>query len=159
MMRVPGWTRTMRKGGVNSPRDAAVGEQFWRAEVVRDNHTPPLQDWCDRGGHGRRRRHCLIGAVSSAIVDGLCHVFREEISVRHRPHVGITQRLLISKRAQVFIWYLKSWTKHNLNLFARMNILLWWLCPRPPDPNTLGKLRLSAFCMCSYFLVSYWWVC
>jgi hypothetical protein len=70
-------------------------------------------------------------------------VFREEISVRHRPHVGITQRLLISKRAQVFIWYLKSWTKHNLNLFARMNILLWWLCPRPPDPNTRKAETLS----------------
>jgi hypothetical protein len=86
--------------------------------------------------------------LSSTIVDGLSHVFREEISIRRRPHVGITQRLLISKRAWVFIWYLKRWTKHNLNDFAPMNISLWWLCPRPPNPNTLGKLRLSAFYMC-----------
>jgi hypothetical protein len=66
----------------------------------------------------------LLVPLSSAIVDGLYHVFREEISIRRRPYVGITERLLISKRARVFIWFLKSWTKHNLNLFAPMNILL-----------------------------------
>ncbi len=35
--------QTMGKGGVNSPRDAAVGEQFWRAEVMR-NAPPPLRE-------------------------------------------------------------------------------------------------------------------
>ncbi len=27
---------------------------------------------------------------------------------------------------------------------------------RDPQTHTVGKLRLSAFCMCSKFLVSYW---
>ena len=53
--------QTMVKCGVNLSRDAAVGEQFWQAEVVCDA-PPPSRDWCDRGGHGQRWRHCVIGA-------------------------------------------------------------------------------------------------
>jgi hypothetical protein len=43
---------------------------------------------------------------------------------------------------------LKLRRNHDLNAFARMDISFTRLCPRPPDPNTHGKLRLSAFCMC-----------
>ena len=42
----------MRKGGVNSPRDAAVGEQFWRAEVVRDSPPPLRKTDVTEGGMG-----------------------------------------------------------------------------------------------------------
>jgi hypothetical protein len=51
----------MRKG-VNLPRDAAVGEQFWRAEVVRDA-PPPLRETDvtegDMGGGGAIAYWCL----------------------------------------------------------------------------------------------------
>ncbi len=36
---------------------------------------------------------------------------------------------------------------HNLNHFAPTHILLRRLCPQPSDPNTIGKLRLSSFCI------------
>jgi hypothetical protein len=42
----------MRKGGVNLPRDAAVGEQFWRAEVVRDAPPPLRKTDVTEGGMG-----------------------------------------------------------------------------------------------------------
>ena len=59
----------MRKGGVNSPRDAAVGEQFWRAEVVRDSPPPLRKTDVTEGGMGGGGaiavgaaiiRHCLM---------------------------------------------------------------------------------------------------
>jgi hypothetical protein len=31
---------------------------------------------------------------------------------------------------------------------AQMNSLLERLCPQPPDPNTVGKLKILAFFMC-----------
>ena len=51
-------------------------------------------------------------------------------------------------KALELILCLKSWTKHNIILSAPLNISLRRLCPRPPNPNTLGKLKLSAFFMC-----------
>jgi hypothetical protein len=71
--------RTMRKGGVNSPRDAAVGEQFWRAEVVCDAPPPLRETDVTEGGMGGGGAVALLVPLSSAIVDGLSHVFREEI--------------------------------------------------------------------------------
>ena len=54
--------------------------------------TPPLcKTDVTEGGMGGGGAIALLVPLSSAIVDGLSHVFREEISVRRRPHVGITQ--------------------------------------------------------------------
>ena len=64
----------MRKGGVSLPRDAAVGEQFWRAEVVRDA-PPPLRETDvtegDMGGGGAIAYWCLY---RPPLFDGLCRV-------------------------------------------------------------------------------------
>ena len=75
-------------------------------------------------------------------------------------HVGITEWFVISKKVSSLQITLKFRRNHNLNDGARMDISLIRLCPRPSNPNTntVWKLRLSAFCMCYYFLVSYWWV-
>jgi hypothetical protein len=81
----------MREGGVSSPRDAAVGEQFWRAEVVRDAPPPLRETDVTEGGMGGGGAIALLVPQSSAIVDGLSPVFWEDISVRRRPHVGITR--------------------------------------------------------------------
>ena len=73
-------------------------------------------------------------------------------------YVGITQWFVNSKKGSSLQITLKLRRNHDLNDCARMDISLIRLCPRPSNPNTVWKLRLSAFCMCSYFLVSYWWV-
>ena len=75
-------------------------------------------------------------------------------------YVGITQWFVISKKVSSLQITLKLCRNHDLNAFARMDILFIRLCPRPFNPNTVWKLRLrlSAFCMCYYVLVSYWWV-
>jgi hypothetical protein len=43
--------------------------------------------------------------------------------------------------------FLKIQRKHNLNPFALMYTLIRILCPRPPNPYIVVKLRLSAFYM------------
>ena len=73
-------------------------------------------------------------------------------------NVGIVRRFVISKKGSSFQMTLKLRRNHDLNAFACMDILITRLCPQPSNPNTVWKLRLSAFCMCYYFLVSYWWV-
>ena len=55
----------MRKGGVNSP---AVGEQFWRAEVVRDAPPPLRETDVTEGGMGGGGAIALLVQLSSAIV-------------------------------------------------------------------------------------------
>jgi hypothetical protein len=52
---------------------------------------------------------------------------------------------LISKKGLSFQSTLKLHKNHNLNHFAPTHTSLRRLCPRPPDPNTIRKLRLSAF--------------
>ncbi len=58
----------MRKGGVNSPRDAAVGDQFWQAEVVRDAPPPLRETDVTMGGMGGGGAIALLVQLSSAIV-------------------------------------------------------------------------------------------
>jgi hypothetical protein len=53
--------------------------------------TPLRETDVTEGGMGGGGAIALLVPLSSAIVDGLSHVFREEISVRRRPHVGITR--------------------------------------------------------------------
>ncbi len=74
-------------------------------------------------------------------------------------YVGIVMNFLISKKRLSFQSTLKLHKNHDLNHFAPTHTSLRRLCPGPPDPNTVGKLRLSAFCMCYYFGVSTWVVC
>ena len=51
---------------------------------------PPLRETdVTEGGMGGGSAIALLVPLSSTIVDGLSHVFREEISIRRRPHVGI----------------------------------------------------------------------
>ncbi len=57
----------MRKGGVNLPRDAAVGEQFQQAEVVHDA-PPPLcetdvTEWGMGGGGAIASLMQLLSAI------------------------------------------------------------------------------------------------
>ncbi len=58
----------MRKGGVNLPCDAAVGEQFWQAEVVRG--APPHLRKTDvtEGGMGGGGAIASLVPLSSAIL-------------------------------------------------------------------------------------------
>ena len=55
----------------------------------------------------------------------------------------------------VGIKVVKPWTIESTKLLdctvkgcAQMHFYYGRLCPRPPDPITVGKLRLSAFSMC-----------
>jgi len=73
-------------------------------------------------------------------------------------NVGIVRQFVISKKGSSFQITWKLLRNHNLSNFALMDISFTRLCPRPFNPNTVWKLRLWAFCMCYYFLVSYWWV-
>jgi hypothetical protein len=56
--------------------------------------------------------------------------------------VGIKMENLwtIASRMKLLDCYVKG--------LARMNSYLGRLCPRPPDPNTIGKLKISASFMC-----------
>jgi hypothetical protein len=67
----------MREGGVSSPRDAAVGEQFWRAEVVRDAPPPLCETDVTKGGMVGGGAIALLVPQSSAIVDGLSQKLQE----------------------------------------------------------------------------------
>ncbi len=51
-------------------------------------------------------------------------------------------------RGNLFDFFFDLEGKHNLNPFAPMHTLIRRLCPQPPDPYIVGKLRLSAFSMC-----------
>ncbi len=58
----------MREGGVSLPHDAAVGEQFWQAEVVRDAPPPLRETDVTEGGMGGGAgaiilHHCLMDYV------------------------------------------------------------------------------------------------
>ncbi len=61
----------MREGGVSSQRDAAVGEQFWRAGIVHDDPPPPRETDVTEGGMGGGGAIALLVPLSSANVDGL----------------------------------------------------------------------------------------
>ncbi len=63
-------------------------------------------------------------------------------------YVGVVMNFLTSKKGLSFQSTLKLHKNHNLNHFAPMHNLLRRLCPRPPEPNKVGKLILSANCMC-----------
>jgi hypothetical protein len=89
----------------------------------------------DEGGgqrRGQRRQSCV-------------YIFRRNFNTIRNFEKGLE-----------FSNHLKLRRNHNLNAFARMDISFTRLCPQPSNPNTVWKLRLSAFCMCYYFLVSYW---
>jgi hypothetical protein len=80
---------------------------------------------------------------------------RNHTSSQHRivfaiveKYVGIVLNFLISKKGLSFQSTLKLHRNHDLNHFAPMHSSLRRLCPRPANPNTVRKLRLSAFCMC-----------
>jgi hypothetical protein len=62
----------MRKGGVNSPPDAAVGAQFWRPEVLYDAPPPLRETDATEGGMGGGGTIALLLPISSAIVNGIC---------------------------------------------------------------------------------------
>jgi hypothetical protein len=59
--------------------------------------------------------------------------------------VGIVMQFVISKKVSRFQITLKLLRNHKLNNCTQMDILLIRLCPRPSNPNTIWKLRLSAF--------------
>ncbi len=59
-------------------------------------------------------------------------------------YIGIVTNFLILRSFQIT---LKLHKNHNLNHFAPTHTLLRRLCPWLPDPNTVGKLRLSSFCI------------
>ena len=65
-------------------------------------------------------------------------------------YVEIAMNFLISKKGPSFQNTLKLHKNHDLNHFAPTHISLRRLSPRPPDPNTVGKLRLSSFCIFIY---------
>ncbi len=73
-------------------------------------------------------------------------------------NLWIVRRFVITKKGSSFQITLKLRRNHDLNAFARMDISFTRLCLWPSNPNTVWKLRLSAFCMCYNFLMSYWWV-
>ncbi len=80
---------------------------------------------------------------------------RNHTSSQHRivfaiieKYVGIVMNFPISKKGLSFQCTLKLHKNHDLNHFAPTHTLLRRLCPQPPDPSTVGKLRVSAFCMC-----------
>jgi hypothetical protein len=58
----------MREGGVSLPCDAAVGEQFWQAEVVRDAPPPLRETDVTEGGMGGGGTIALLVPLSSTIV-------------------------------------------------------------------------------------------
>ncbi len=63
-------------------------------------------------------------------------------------YVGIVMNFLISKKGLGFQSTLKLHKNYDPNYLAPTHTSLRRLCPQPPDPNTIQKLRLSAFCMC-----------
>ena len=63
--------QTMGKGGVNSPRDAAVGEQIWPADVVCDAPPPLCETDVTEGGKGGGGAIALLVPLSSTLFDGL----------------------------------------------------------------------------------------
>jgi hypothetical protein len=69
-------------------------------------------------------------------------------------NAGISSWFVISKKVSSLQITLKLHRNHNLNNCAPMDFLFIRLCPRPSNPNTVWKLRLSAFCVCFYFFVS-----
>jgi hypothetical protein len=80
---------------------------------------------------------------------------RNHTSSQHRSvfaivekYVGIVMNFLLSKKGLSFQSTLKLHKNHDLNHFAPTHTLLRRLCLQPPNNNTtVGKLRLSAFCM------------
>ncbi len=62
-------------------------------------------------------------------------------------YIGIVRNINFVPHRTLFSNHIKLHKNHNLNHFVPMHILLRRLSPQPPDPNTIGKLRLSSFCM------------
>ncbi len=63
-------------------------------------------------------------------------------------YIEIVMNFLISKKGLSFQITLKLHKKHDLNHFCvDAYFIKKRLCPWPPDPNTVGKLRLSSFCI------------
>jgi hypothetical protein len=62
-------------------------------------------------------------------------------------YIGIVTNFLISKKGLSFQITLKLHKNPSLNHFAPLHISLKRLYPLPPDLNTVGKLRLSSFCI------------
>jgi len=73
-------------------------------------------------------------------------------------YAEIVRRFVISKKGSSFQITLKLRKNHDLNDCARMDISFIRLCPRPSNPDTVWKLRLSAFCMCYYSLTKIRWI-
>ena len=63
-------------------------------------------------------------------------------------NVGNVRWFVILKKGSSFQITLKLRRNHNINAFALMDISFTRLCPQPSNPNTVWKLRLSAFCIC-----------
>ena len=111
---------------------------------------PPLRETdVTEGGMGGGGIIALLVPLSSAmVIDGLWR-FIEGGDVRSRSvYVRIGSRFVVVGGGSNFQLHLKIEANHNLNHFARMHFYYGRLCPRPPDPYTVGKLRLSAFSMC-----------
>ena len=131
---------------VNNSTKTCGGQHGSRAGVIARPRRRAARRQREGGGHGRGSR---------------CH--HRAATARHRGGDEDTDsdsdgggtdnnqqstKVSISQTECNCISHLKSWTKHNLNDFAPTNISLIRLCPRPPDPITVGKLRVSAFSMC-----------
>jgi len=63
-------------------------------------------------------------------------------------YVGIGYVFRSCRTVRNCISHLKLRRNHDLNPFALTIISPWRLCLRPPDPITVGKLKVSAFSMC-----------
>jgi hypothetical protein len=102
--------------------------------------------------YNAKRRQITIDLYKSRLIT--IETPRHHTSSQHQivfaiveKYVGIVMHFLISKKGLSFQSTLKLHKNQDLNHFAPTHTSLRRLCPRPPDPNTVGKLRLSAFCM------------
>ncbi len=91
-------------------------------------------------------------------------IVAQQITWRHNRNSNKSQIITVRysfpfrRKSPVICYFEKGVEFENHIKISRLCANGYFIHKRPSNPNTVWKLRLSAFCMCYYFLLSYWCV-